>query len=283
MSFSPVARPRASRVVDCDHMLAALRRMEETETEEDLDTMRSAMMAAIATQDFAQIARIGGDLARTHFCHFSEGRGNEHLEAASAILPHVLVAQDVIWENAARAEHRVGARVELATDMFNNLETALLIYTAEGKEELALRVSARAKARILRDEAGDRNVSMIESFRGRDERMAELALDGVAAQALPLALDELARLGGRRVALIDHFAMSGDQLLLNVDVGGADIASCAWHQLEAWPEAPAPAVTARLGRGQGQGVMARQAQATMLESLEQFSVERPFSMISPCA
>jgi hypothetical protein len=197
-------------------------------------------------------------------------------EAAAAILPHALVAQDVIWDNAARAEHRVGARVELATDMLNNLETALLIYTAEGKEEIALRVSARTKARILRDEAADRNVSTIESFRRRDERMAELALDGVAAQALPLALDELGRMGGRRVALIDHFAMSGDQLLSNVDVTGVDIDSCAWHQLEAWPEAPAPAVTARLGRGQGQGVMARQMQATMLESLEQFSGRATF-------
>lgn len=268
---SYAAAGRQTRVVDCDHALATLRRIEEVENDDDLDAMRDAMMAAIVAEDFAQIARVGGDLARTHYCHYSEGRGDENLEAASQILLHVLVAQDVIWDAAARAEHRVGARIELATDMFNNLETALLIRTAQNQNELALSLSARAKARILRDEAGDRNVATIEAFRARDSRMADLALDGVAAQALPLALDEIANVGTRRVAFIDQFAMSGDVLLLNVDVTGGAGDSCTWHQLQAWPHASAPSSSARLGRGQGQGATARRAQTELLNALELFS------------
>jgi hypothetical protein len=261
--YSQVGRVR--ELLDCDHVLSVLPRFDGVYNEETEQRLLATLVNGWKARNWSLVSRCGGDLARTILCRCLDHLApREAVADALQVLQMVDLAETQMWSAARDTEHSVGVRIELANNQFHNLETKLLAHYHVGDLRAAGVSCAATKQRIHRDSLLKR--TLVNLANRPDPSRDEALLQALLLQQM----DALAREDGKRIAFIEHFALSDDQLFIWIYVSGGTGDPTITTVLSDWPTKIESSNTFG-ARGRNQAVAARGVRDELQKEFERFS------------
>jgi len=204
------------KYVDSAAMAGAMMRASGND-EDAVAVLSQCLESARTANDTAAIARIAGDLARTHVCLLLEGgrpdtpEYRQHISDLIAIFDE---QEDRLWDSARSQEHdAVGAMISRGQQLHNNIETAILFDSYCECDDLVAARIMRAKGRIL------------------SERSSIRAAASNEAPQLPELSAHLAAVTGKEIAVIDYLGLSADKICAVIFTYPSEMIrqSTIWH------------------------------------------------------
>ncbi|MGE0489827.1 MAG: CHAT domain-containing protein [Vulcanimicrobiota bacterium] len=262
-----------AKLADSFHMLGANLRGEGSQDEESLMLLGRALNEACGRDDYPAIERISGDLARSFLCLYLETGHEAWLTATDRFATMGHHARETLWERAISSPEASRASLTVrAQNLYNNMETELHMCALQEAPGRAWPLLAMQKGRIERVFRENGWKEQIEGYREStsDFDLSKYSTEQLGAYTLPRAAMRLAEEADHPVAFLEHYAMSGDSLVVFVCVAEPDdsesgILVAPWTQ----PNCPNRHVGAVLGRHQGsrgRGLVER-----IVEAFERFS------------
>lgn len=263
---------RNLQVNDCLHLIGTILRIQNKD-EEAISILLPALANAIKMQAHNTIVACGGDLARTYFCMWSDrdDRPDTLLNEAEKILLIAIASDEILWDIAGNTEKPTGARLHLAKNRFNNLETGLLVAKALGEELKASFHLVKNKGAVLCSKIQDTLCTRAESLRAREPDLFSPEKDFLWIETVPFAVREVSKKLPHPMAVVDQFALSGDQIFSFFQVQNSED---DWYStiISSLVTDPSLEVVSQRGSfGKGQGVQGQEFLRKITSELERFT------------
>ncbi len=219
---------RHQQAADCRGAIAGMLRAREND-EEALRRYDELLRDALRRRDAPAVARVGGDYARTLVCQLMErkagpeeqlvGRASEAATIAAQARELVDLVDDAelfLWQQARAHVDGAAARLARGLELFNNVETALLLDLHLERHWTALSRSTMTKSRVLADDLVERVNRGIEILAPDHVEIQRSLAEFRGPNGVPFLMDAVARRSGQRLVAIDHFGLSANQLCVSL-------------------------------------------------------------------